>query len=263
MSNGHREVEMALPPLIRRENLSARVATILKRYILAEHLEPGHRLPAERRLADWLNVSRVVLREALSQLMGEGILERPSPYVLCVASFDRAKLAADLSGLDHEDAEANDLIQLRVVLELGAIDAIVAGATEAHLQAIECWVIEGERTLAAGDPIFRADAGFHVALLKSLDNQVINSFLPLIEEHLRHDILRDARRLTTGGLPTDQRVVQQHREIYEAINRRDPVASRHWILTHLRPYIERGRRDAPASDPYPSDEEGRTPLGHA
>ncbi len=241
MSNLHDEHITALPPLIRAENLSVRVATILKRYILAEQLEPGHRLPAERRLADWLNVSRVVLREALSQLMGEGLLERPSPYILCVASFDRAKLAAELSGLDHEDAEANDLIQLRVVLELGAIDAIVAGATDAHLREIERWVIEGERTLAAGEPIYRADAGFHAALLKSLDNQVINGFLPLIEEHLRHDILQDPGRLQSAGLPTDQRVIQQHRAIYEAIKQRDPVASRHWILTHLNPYIERGR----------------------
>jgi GntR family transcriptional repressor for pyruvate dehydrogenase complex len=242
MSNDSIPAEATLPPLIRRETLSVRVATILKRYILAQHLEPGHRLPAERRLADWLNVSRVVLREALSQLMAEGILERPSPYILCVANFDRAKLAAEISGLDHEDAEANDLIQLRVVLELGAIESIVAGMTDEHLLEIERWVLEGERTVAAGGAIFRADAGFHGALLKSLNNQVITAFLPLIEEHLRHDIVLDENRLETGVRPSDQRVVSQHREIYEAIKRRDPVASREWLLTHLKPYIERGKR---------------------
>lgn len=245
MGNGHRAVDAELPPLIRRDNLSARVATILKRYVLAERLEPGHRLPSERRLADWLNVSRVVLREALSQLMGEGILERPSPYVLCVAAFDRAKLAAELSGLDHDDAEAHDLIQMRVILELGAIEFIVAGVTDAQLKAIERWVIEGERTLAAGEPIFRADAGFHAALLKSLGNQAVNRLLPLIEEHLRHDVLQDPGRLKTGGLPTDQRVVQQHREIYEALKRRDGAAARHWLLTHLKPYIDPSLRDPP------------------
>ena len=246
MSNGHSNVEPALPPLIRRENLSARVATIVKRYILARHLEPGYRLPAERRLADLLNVSRVVLREALSQLMGEGIGAANTVLALALA-FDRAKLAAELSGLDHEDTEANDLIELRVVLELGAIDAIVAGATEAHLREIERWVIEGERTLAAGEPIYRADAGFHAALLKLLDNQVINGFLPLIEEHLRHDILQDPGRLQSAGLPTDQRVMQQHRAIYEAIKQRDPVASRDWLLTHLKPYIERGAQQDQSS----------------
>jgi hypothetical protein len=47
MSNGQRGVETALPPRMRRGNLSARVATILKRYIVAEHLDPDHRLPAD------------------------------------------------------------------------------------------------------------------------------------------------------------------------------------------------------------------------
>ncbi len=241
MSTSTREANHAIAPLIRRETLAVRVATILKRYIISEPLEAGHRLPSERRLADWLNVSRVVLREALSQLMGEGILERPTPYSLCVAEFDRSKLAAEVAGLSHQDAETNDLIQLRVVLELGAIDAILATATDLHLKEIERWVIEGERKLAAGEPIYRADSKFHAALLQSLENEVINSFLPLIEEHLRHDILIDPHQLTSVGLPADHRVVQQHREIYEAIKRRDPVATRHWLLTHLQPYIDRAR----------------------
>lgn len=239
MSDGHKRVNLALPPLIRRENLSARVATILKRYILAERLETGHRLPAERRLADWLNVSRVVLREALSQLMGEGILERPTPYALCVADFDRAKLAAELSGLGNEDSENTDLMQLRVILELGAIEVIIAGVTDEQLKSIEKWVIEGERKMAAGEPIYRADVGFHTALLQSLGNQVLNSFLPLIEEHLRQDALDQSERLTTGSVPTDQRVLKQHREIFEALKRRDAEASRYWLRTHLEPYVER------------------------
>jgi GntR family transcriptional repressor for pyruvate dehydrogenase complex len=181
----------------------------------------------------------VVLREALSQLMGEGILERPTPYALCVADFDRAKLAAELSGLDNDDRENTDLMQLRVILELGAIEVIVAGVTDEQLKSIEKWVIEGERKLAAGEPIYRADAGFHAALLQSLGNQALNSFLPLIEEHLRLDVLEQPERLTTGSVPTDQRVVKQHREIYEALKRRDAAGSRAWLHAHLEPYIER------------------------
>ena len=241
--NAARDDANGFTPLLRRQNLPTRVATILKRYILAERLEPGYRLPAERRLADWLNVSRPVLREALSQLMGEGILERPTPYTLCVAAFDRARLAGELSGVASEEAEAEDLIQLRVVLELGAIEVIVSRATEAHLREIERWVIEGERKLAAGEPIYRADSQFHAALLQSLDNQVINRFLPLIEEHLRHDLLLDSRALTSGDLPANHRAIRQHREIFEAIKRRDHEGAREWVLAHLRPYLERGRAE--------------------
>jgi len=239
--NLHDGPDRALLPALRRQNLSARVALIIKRYILAERLEPGHRLPAERRLADWLNVSRTVLREALSQLIGEGILERPSPHALCVAAFDRARLAAETSLLGDEAAEAKDLIELRVVIELGAVDAIVARVTEEHLREIERWVVEGERRLAAREPFYRADAQFHAALLRVLGNRVVDGLLPLIEENLRSDLVGDPHQLTGAGTAVDHRVVSQHREIYEALKRRDLDATRDWMLAHLMPYLQRGR----------------------
>jgi GntR family transcriptional repressor for pyruvate dehydrogenase complex len=246
----HEATEGALLPALRRQNLSARVALILKRYILAERLDAGHRLPAERRLADWLNVSRTVLREALSQLIGEGVLERPTPHALCVAGFDRGRLAAETSLVGDEEAETQDLIELRVVIELGAVEAIIARATEAHLREIERWVVEGERRLAAREPIYRADAHFHAALLRVLDNRVVDGLLPLIEENLRHDLVGDPHQLVAAGTPDDHRVVRQHREIYEAVKRRDLAATREWMLAHLTPYLHRERSStSPPSPP--------------
>ena len=241
-------IEAMAPPMPRRQNLAARVAVILKRYILAERLPPGHRLPSERRLADWLNVSRTVLREALSQLIGEGILSRVSPHALCVADFDQGRVAAEVS-LIGDEAEVQDLIELRVVIELGAIEAIVERATEAHLQEIERWVVEGERRLAAREPIYRADARFHAALLRVLGNHVIDGLLPLIEENLRQDLVVDPHQLTGAGTASDYRVVSQHREIYEAVKRRDLEAARHRMRVHLRPYLDRPRLPAPAGEP--------------
>jgi GntR family transcriptional repressor for pyruvate dehydrogenase complex len=241
IGEAHNGAAPALLPALRRENLSARVALILKRYILAERLEPGHRLPAERRLADWLNVSRTVLREALSQLIGEGILERPTPHALCVAAFDRGRLAAEASVVGGEASEARDLMELRVVIELGAVEAIVERVTDEHLREIERWVVEGERRLAAHEPFYRADAHFHAALLRVLGNRVVDGLLPLIEENLRSDLVGDPHQLTDTGTAVDRRVVSQHREIYEALKRRDLEATRHWMLAHLTPYLHRGR----------------------
>jgi DNA-binding transcriptional regulator YhcF (GntR family) len=121
-------------PVMRREPLSRRVAQLLKQHILVEGLPPGHRLPAERRLADRLNVSRTVLREALSLLIGEGIVERRSAHALCVADFDRARVAADFAPVDAESIQMRDLIELRAIIELGSIETIVQRVTEAQLQ---------------------------------------------------------------------------------------------------------------------------------
>ncbi len=224
---------------LERRNLADQVALILKRHILSERLAPGDRLPSERRLADWVNVSRVVLREALHRLIGEGILYRPTPRMLAVADFDRARVAAELSILDEEATETQDLSELRVILELGSIDAIVDRMTDDRLATIERWVLEGERRLEKGEPIYPADAGFHTELLKSLGNSAINGFLHLIEENFRRDLINDRHVLSGASAANDPESVEQHREIYEAIKRRDHAQTRYWMYQHLSPYLDR------------------------
>jgi GntR family transcriptional repressor for pyruvate dehydrogenase complex len=225
-------------PVPRRENLAASVAKLLKRYVLVERLEAGYRLPSERRMADALQVSRPVLREALSQLIGEGILVRHSPRSLRVADFDRVRVGGEVGSVDDADAEMRHLVEVRVVLEIGAIEAIVHRATEAHLAEIERWVIEGERRVAAGESLLAADARFHAALLHAFGNPVIDAFLPVIEEHLRRHLLSVPHHLTGSGTPDDYRVVAEHRQIFEAVKRRDVNAARLVILAHLNGYLQ-------------------------
>jgi GntR family transcriptional regulator, transcriptional repressor for pyruvate dehydrogenase complex len=232
-------MQQSLVPHLERRNLADQVALILKRHILSERLEPGDRLPSERRLADWANVSRVVLREALSRLIGEGILYRPSPRMLAVADFDRARIAAELSILDEDVTETQDLSELRVILELGSIDAIVDRMTEERLAIIEHWVLEGERRLERSEPIYPADAGFHTELLKSLGNSAIDGFLPLIEENFRRDLVHDRHLLSGAAAVNDPESIEQHRQIYEAIKRRDHAQTRYWMYEHLSPYLDR------------------------
>jgi DNA-binding MurR/RpiR family transcriptional regulator len=76
-----------------RESLSAQSAEALKRYLVTEGLEPGDKLPPERRLAEALNVSRTVLREAVNQLVGEGLVRREPSRSPVVTNFDRQRLA--------------------------------------------------------------------------------------------------------------------------------------------------------------------------
>jgi len=83
-------VPIAMPA---RESLSARSAVALKRYLLTEGLEPGDKLPPERRLAEALNVSRTVLREAINQMVGEGLVRREPSRSPTVTDFDRGQLA--------------------------------------------------------------------------------------------------------------------------------------------------------------------------
>ena len=243
-------------PAARRQSLPEWGAKVLKRYILIERLEPGDRLPPERRLADALHVSRTALREALSQLVGEGIVTRNASRVLCVADFDRMRVAAEVGTTDDPDPEMREHVELRVILEIGAIEAIVDRATPEHLREIERWVVEGERRVAAGEPIMLADARFHAALLHVLGNSTIDGLLPIVEEHFR-SALTDLHRLMESGSPDDFRVMHEHRQIYEAIKRRDANTARLVMLSHLHGYLKPDRtRGMPEPANWTAVEEG-------
>lgn len=225
-------------PTAPRESLSGRSATILKRYLLSGELEPGDRLPPERSLAEALNVSRTVLREAINQLVGEGLIVREASRSPVVADFDRVRVAQELSLLEGGYAEISDLIELRVLVELGAIDAIVVRATDDDLAEIERWVVEGERRAEAGEPLAVADLQFHAALLRSLGNGALDSLLPLIEENMRQNLwIGTAETVETHDQQT-HRVVAEHRRIYEAIKSRDVDEAHAAMRTHLMRYLE-------------------------
>jgi GntR family transcriptional repressor for pyruvate dehydrogenase complex len=225
----------------RYPNLSQRVVASLKRYLLLQDIPAGETLPSERTLAESLDVSRTALREALSQLIGEGIVYREPPRSLKVADFDRARVAAEIAALQTEDAEAQHLIEVRVIIELGAVEAIIERATEDDLREIEQCVFECERRAHAGESLRIADLRFHAALLRTLRNPAIDSLLPLVEANLRENLFSNRGGLYLHGGPDDLRSADEHRRIFEALRRRDIDALRLAMLTHLSPYLQTDR----------------------
>jgi DNA-binding GntR family transcriptional regulator len=91
-------------------------------------------------------------------------------------------------------------------------------------------VFEGDRRIAAGEPIYRADA-LSRRPPASVRQRRDRRLLPLIEEHLRHDLALDPHQLTT--------VVTQHRQIFEAVKRRDGDAAQRLTHAHLPRYFPR------------------------
>ena len=230
-------------PTLQRQNLSERVVAILKHLILQQGLQAGERLPPERQLAEALNVSRTVLREALSQLLGEGIVQRATPRKLEVAEFDRGKVSAELVGMHEEESALQSLIELRVFVEIGALEVIVRRLTDAQLAEIERWVMHGEEKLKSGEPLALIDARFHAALLRATGNPAIEAILPIIEENLRQSLNASPYQLDGSGSVEDHRVIGEHRQIFEALRRRDAHAARLLMLAHLSPYLHHDWRE--------------------
>ena len=110
---------------IRVQTRTDQVAIQLLRYIETARLKPGSRLPAEAKLADEFGVSRPVVREAIRDLTGKGVVEVVKDVVENKKKDQVATRVAFSGNIENPDA---DVIQAVLqVLRNGFIEALRRG----------------------------------------------------------------------------------------------------------------------------------------
>src|SRR6266567_4333569 len=140
---------------LRRERVSESVANQIREAIFSGKLEPGHKLPPEREMAEQFETSRVALREALRSLEQEGMIEikRGSGGGAFVADFDNA-LRALIDSLNTVvklgQAKSGHLTEVRSMLEPVMARTAAARATDDDLQALQSIVEAQEEELRSG-----------------------------------------------------------------------------------------------------------------
>lgn len=195
----------------KRELESERVARVLREDIVQGRRLPGHRL-VERDIAAELQVSRLPVREAIRALVSDGIaVARPRSWAV-VRSFT-AK-------------DVRDFAEVREALET---HAFVLAAQRHDAEGIERLrhVLElEEAAAAAGDVDAARDAAarFHATALALADNEMFAELAAVFFVRLRwlfgqHDEL--------------EQVCQEHRTIFEAIERRDVESVGELLPRHL------------------------------
>lgn len=205
-------------PIQRRKSLYEQVYSALRGGILTGDFAPGSRL-IETQLAEWLNVSRTPLREALRQLQKEGLV------------------AADTSGLRVATISAVDAMELydcRLVLEKLAVAGACERASQKQLKSLEQCVIQAE----ARDPksvdvkslllLLDLDYQFHHAIAESSGNQRLVSLLDQL-----FDAMALLRIQTLQQNPLVLEIRLEHRQVYEAIARRDAASATAAVQLHL------------------------------
>lgn len=191
----------------------------LKRRLLAGEFALGDRM-AEGRLADQLGVSRTPVREALSRLSAEGLVER-QPH------GGYGPVAPDLH-------LARDLYEVRFALELDAMDRPTRLTTSHDLDQVRelrsDWLdltVPGTGD-AAGPDFALLDEDFHLRLAASAGNEALCELLLRVNERIRpvrmHDFLTDERVTRT---------IHQHLGILDALLLGDEVGARTLLQDHF------------------------------
>ncbi|THG31843.1 FadR/GntR family transcriptional regulator [Naasia lichenicola] len=198
-------------------------------------IAPGESLPPERELAARLSVSRDTVRDAIRSLADAGYLVARRGRYGGTFVRDEAEIAsasvADAAGIadrrDRSRAEIDDVLDLREILELGAVRA-AAGRALSAIERETLWSRLLETAASGVTDYRRIDSRLHLTLGELSG---IPSLLPLlVESRSRVNALLDEIPLLERNL---QHSNEQHERIVQAILRGDPDAAATAMAEHL------------------------------
>jgi GntR family transcriptional repressor for pyruvate dehydrogenase complex len=216
-----------------QETLTSRAADTIKRYIIAENLQPGDLLPSERQMSEVLAVSRGVLREALSLLVAEGVITKKPGRGSFVKSLTSDSATASFSLTVEGTQRFQSLREARAALEVGMMGLVVNRITEKQLCELHQLVVAMEDRQSRGETIVKEDLEFHNLLWMTAGNDVLAQLWPLVVDVIRLSVSTQPELLSRSvqGTIFD---VHTHRRIYEALKKRDRYEAQEAMREHLR-----------------------------
>ncbi len=224
------------PPLrVRRSrNLVGEIVDAITANIRDGLLKPGDKLPTETELVARFDVSRTVIREALSKLQAaERVQTRHG-----IGTFVRTPDAGPNFRITDADletvADVISVLELRISLETEAAGLAALRRTDAHLAAMRTALAAFEDSMRRDSDAVPPDYEFHMEVARATGNR---HFADLMS-HLGTMIIPRARVRTPEGAPEGrigylQRVHGEHQRIYAAIRDGNVRAARRAMRAHL------------------------------
>jgi DNA-binding FadR family transcriptional regulator len=206
------------------------IAVALKQRISAGEWAANGRMPPERNLASEFGVARNTIRRAVDQLEEAGIVAREVGRGTFLIAETVNSLAGAIARM--EGASPADIMEIRQLLEPAAASFAATSASVGELNAIQ--EAHDGACEALDMPSFeRWDAAFHQRIffctrnnfLREIHNlvQVLRNQTPWFEMKKRS--FSEARRKIYCA---------EHQIVMNALLRRDPLAAKEAMFTHLR-----------------------------
>jgi len=202
----------------------------IKQYIVEHGLKSGDRLPYEREWVEQLQVSRTVVREALKSLQFVGIVRIKSGDGIYVDDPSMDVIAEQISfRWKMTGSQMKELLDTRIVLELGAIEMAVRHADIALLNEIES---RNERLLETIDQVEypkQEDMQFHLSLFQATGNALYCELSSVVHHFFR--LSRLERLMDKLAL---KQSLTEHQQIIQAMKQKNADEAKAVMLCHLQ-----------------------------
>jgi GntR family transcriptional repressor for pyruvate dehydrogenase complex len=213
---------------VQRKPLYQQVSDRLREFIDVNQLQPGDKLMTERDLAQQLAVGRSSIREAITALRAQGIVEvrhGEGIYLLRRPEDLISSLAAELveTHIDHPY-----IWETRQALETQCARLAATRATGDDLSELDQALAEMATEVDAGEPGLGGDRRFHLGVAAASHNPILIQLLNDIRASLDRT---SETSLTRPGQPASS--LADHRAILEAIRAGRATEAADEMLRHL------------------------------
>ena len=200
------------------------------------HLRPGEKLPPERTMAVELGVSRQSIREAIYRATTVGLMEVRQGEGTFIISSLKGNLREPLSILIEEQAEkVFEFLEIRKLIEGWCAQRAAEAATPADLKKMNGILKKMERVKPAESAWEKADLDFHSSIAAATHNVLAMHVMEGLKDSF-HTYFR-IKKYTTRPERKDM-LLKQHRDILEAIRKKEPKKAGKEMRVHLD-YVER------------------------
>lgn len=201
--------------IIKHSNLSQRIYEVLKDQIINEELGPGERL-LDDKLASSFGVSRTPVREALTRLASEDLVEitpRSGIYV---------------KKLTKKDVE--EIYKIRKVLEGLAAREATSIIDDKKLEQLNLLLQKAKRSLNSDDyqSCIDFDVALHNLILENCQNSRLYSIIANLNTLIHVFRVRIARNKEKA-----KQALSEHEAILNAIKARNPEKAEKIIMEHI------------------------------
>jgi DNA-binding GntR family transcriptional regulator len=203
----------------RSASLREQIGQLTKALIYTGELTPGSLISAAQ-IAERFQVSRTPVREALLELMKEGLL--------------RAEANRGFRVVDHSSDELDQLSDIRLMLEVPAMVRLARmrpPPTAALVRAGE--LVQALKRAADERDVIRLvvlDREFHLLLVEQCGNPILTKLIAQIRDQLN---LPGLQRLARAGR-LRERAADEHGELLKALSAGDAAAAARITTAHIK-----------------------------
>lgn len=214
---------------VRKKSIYKDIVAQLRAMIDKRQLEPGDKLPPERKLAEMFSVSRNTVREAIRTLAEQDLVEARQGAGTYVKEADAQRFATLFAGtILRGQPGLRDIFEVRKLLEprIAALAATNRSASE--LRRMETLLAAQSAAISAGRPAEGLDQQLHGLLAEASGNHILHALIESMQ-----DELSESRAEGLQSPARNEASLSAHRAVVQAVSAGLSGQAENAMLAHL------------------------------